>query len=238
MAINKYSEAKNSSIYYDVSELSKLKYVKVIYRDNDDEMHEICTEVKFIGNKLISLYFKQSNSFYIKCPQDVILKFVTSDAMYISTAVLQDAKQNDNMVYFSILPPDKMVKQQKRKYSRINLDRSCVLVVNDRSGKSSTYLSKIVNLSASGVLITNLETMFEDKYVAVELSKYDCYHLVLFLEHDKVLKAFTRYVRHDCVDDSHMYAFHYMNLKPKTISEIDKYVASEQIKQLKAMQNN
>lgn len=226
-----------NEMYYDVAELKKLKYVKVTYNDFNNQVHEICTEVKFMGNALISLYFKQTRDFYIDYPQDIIIKFITSDAMFVATALLHEVKKSGDKVYLSVVPPQKMVKQQNRKYSRVNLDRSCVLVIHDNNGDCTTYLSRTVNLSASGVLIRDLETMFEEKPVEVELSQYDCYHLILFLERDMVYKLFSRYVRHDRVDESHRYAFHYLNTKPETVAAINKYVTEEQIQQLKRMQN-
>ena len=230
------NQQQKSDMGYDTEELSKLKYVKVTYTDLDEEKHEIHTEVKFIGNTLISLYFNQSQSFYIDCPQDVILKFVTSDAMYIATTSLIETKKSGNKVYLSVVPPKKMVRQQNRKYSRVDINRSCVLVVNDNQGNSITFLSKTVNLSASGILICNLESMFDEEYVDADFSKLDCYHLVLFLETDMVFKLFARYVRHDCVNGIHRYAFHFLNMKPQDTDMIFKYVTNEQIKQLKSIQ--
>ena len=231
-------QTQHSEIYYDIAELSKLKYVKVAYKDIDDEIHEVSTEVKFIGNSLISLYFNQTQNFYAECPQDVILKFVTTDAMYIATAILTEAKKVNNVVYLSIVPPVKIIRQQNRKYTRVNIDRTCILVVDDAKGKSTTYMAKSVNLSASGILINNLKTIIYDEPFESDFSKYDCFHIIMCLESDMVIKQFARYVRHDYVNNSHRYAFHYMRTKPETVSMINKYAINEQIKQLKQMQNN
>lgn len=236
--IKKKEETKRNpaEMSYSTAELSNLKYVKVLYTGLDNKLYSVNTEVKFIGDVLISLYFNHDASFSIECPQEVMLKFVTMDAMYIASARLQEIKKNDKKVYFSIIPPTKMVRQQKRKYSRVDILRNCVLVVNDEKGKCDTYMSKTVNLSASGILIHELETMFSDKFVEINASKYGCYHLLLFLEKDIALKLFARFVRHECVNGSHQYAFHFLNVKPKNIDLINKYVTAEQLNQLKAIQ--
>jgi c-di-GMP-binding flagellar brake protein YcgR len=223
---------------YDIKELSKLRYVKVIYTGLDCRLHEIKADVKFIGDVLISLYFKRSDDFDIKCPQDVTLKFVTQDAMYLALALLQEVNKSEGMVYFSVIPPRKMIKRQNRKYSRVELDRSCVLVVNDETGKSTTYLSEAVNISASGILIKNLKTVVNDNPYESDFSKYDCFHLIICLETDMVLKLFARYVRHEFVGNTHRYAFHFLSVKPEITEQMFQYVAEEQIKQLKLMQSS
>lgn len=224
-----------SEVYYNMAELPKPKYVKVVYTGLDGNSHEITTDVKFLGDVLISLYFRCERDFNINYPQDILIKFITSDAMYVAKAVLQEIKKADDYVYFSIIPPAKVLRRQNRKYVRVDLDRTCVLVITDKDFNSTTYLTKSINLSACGVLLHNLETMDSNDVLSkeVKMSKYDCYHIVIFLEPDLVLKLFARYVRHEKVNTSHRYAFQFLGMKEKETDMICKYVTNEQLKQLK-----
>ena len=218
--------------------LSKLSYIKVIYTGLDGKLYEKITETKFMGASLFSLYFKSDEPVDIKCPNDITLKFVTPDEMFLANAVLKEMKQLEGIVYLSITPPNHMVKQQKRKYCRVNVDRSCVLVVTDQNGHSTAYLAKTVNLSACGILINNLEKMENEDPVNIEFSQYDCYHVVLFLETDKILKLFGRYVRSETVGGSLRYAFRFLSVKPEDTELLSDYVTREQVNQLRIMLND
>ena len=222
---------------YNTADLSKLKYVKVIYTGLDSNLHEVKTEVKFIGNELIALYFRDYNrGFNINYPQKVTVKFVCEDGLYSAQSVLQKIEKVDDIVYFTILPPGKMDKRQNRKYYRINLKRTCVLITTKKDGTSSAYMSRLVDVSAGGVLIHRLESMFNDKYVSIEPKDYDYFNIVLFLDLDIVLKLSARYIRHEKAEDSDRYAFEFTRMKPADTDTISKYVTKEQVEQLK-MQN-
>jgi len=235
MNVEQLKDSK-SEMLYSTSELSKLKYVKVIYIGLDGKLHEIRTEFKFIGDVLISLYFVYDDEFNINYPQDVVVKFVTSDAMYLAMATLKEIKKVDNIVYLTLLPPTKMIRRQYRKYCRVSLNRPCILVSIDEEGKSTVYLSKSVNISASGILVHNLEEMDSDDIVTPEFLKTGKYHVITFLEDNTVLKLSAKYARNEKVNGVKRYAFHYTNATQEKIDAICKYVTVEQIKQLKAMQ--
>ena len=225
-----------NEMYYETKPLSTIKYVKVVYMGLDDKYHEIKTDVKFIGESLISLYFKYSYDFNINYPQDVKLKMVTADAMYIARAVLQEIKKSDKTVYFSVIPPVKMVRRQERKYSRANINRSCVLNVCDEKGIGEVYLAKTVNISGSGILINNPESMQNEDIIELNLSTEKYYNIILFLDADVILKLPARFVRTTENDGLTGYAFQFLDLEQKIIDIICKYVTNEQIRQLRMQQ--
>ena len=181
------------------------------------------------------MYFKWKSDFDINYPQEVTIKFVTYDAMYYAQATLQEIKKSDNRIYFSVIPPTKMIRQQKRKYARVELERSCVLAITDEYGRCTTYLTKSINLSACGILLHNLETLDSNDILKdkVEMSKHAWYNIVIFMEPDVVIKLFAMYVRHECINNSHRYAFRFFNTKQKDIDLIGKCITNEQLKLLK-----
>ena len=219
---------------YNAAELSKLRYVKVIYTGLDNKQHEIKTEVKFLGEALISLYFRYKQCFDIQYPQEVTIKFVTG--LYIAKSTLQEIKKDDNLVYFTIVPPARMEKRQNRRYYRINLKRTCVLVATDANGNSSGYMSRLVDVSAGGLLIHKLESMFSDEYVTIDPLSYKYFNIVLFLDIDTVLKLSAKFIRWEKGEESSRYAFEFMRMKQSDIDTISKYVNKEQIEQLKMQQ--
>ena len=218
---------------YNTASLSKLKYVSVIYTGLDGNLHETKTEVKFMGTELISLYFRDRKDFNINYPQNVKIKFVCEDGLYTATSTLQKIEKVDTVVYFNILPPGRMDKQQNRRYYRISLKRACVLIATDEEGHSMGFMSRLVDISAGGVLIHKLESMFKDEYVNLEPEQYKYYNIVLFLDIDIVLKLSARFVRQEKGEDTYSYAFEFMRMKQSDTDTISKYVAKEQFEQMK-----
>ncbi len=216
------------------ADLSKIKDVKVIYTDLDDKTHEVSTEVNFISDILISLYFRCNKEFDINYPQTITVKFITERGLFIAKATLQEVKRLEDFIYLTILSPKKIDHRQNRKYFRINLKRTCVLVGTDEGGDSTAYMSKLVNVSAGGILMHKMETMFESKYVAIEPNDYDFFTIILFLDIDLVLKLAARYVRQEQIDEpTPSYAFEFIEMKPRDINAISKYLTKKQLEQIK-----
>ena len=222
-----------SDIDYSTKELSKLKYVKITYTDNENTPIEIQTDVKILGEKMITLFFREKEPFDIQYPQQIIIKFVTENGLFIAISVLQEVRRNDGFVYLIIPAPAKMIQRQKRKYFRVNMKRSCVLIANKENGQGIAFLSRLVDISAGGVLIHKLESMFNDDYIAIDPDDYKSYNIVLFLDIDVVLKLSARFVRYEEAEESYRYAFEFTNMKQNDIDTISKYVTKEQLEQIK-----
>ncbi len=215
-------------------DLSRVRDVRVTYTDLEDNSQEINMEVNFIGDTLISLYFRSKEDFNINYPQKITVKFISERGLFIAKAVLQEVKKQDNFVYFTILAPKKIEHRQNRKYFRINLRRTCVLVATDEEGNSTAFMSRLVNISAGGVLMYKLETMFDSKYVAINPEEYDYFTVILFLDIDIVMKLSARYVRQEQQPESPpSYAFEFIEMKNRDINTISKYLTKKQIEQIK-----
>ena len=132
------------------------------------------------------------------------------------------------------MPPKKIEHRQNRKYFRITLKRTCVLVATDEEGNSTAFMSKLVNISAGGILMHKLETMFESKYVAINPDDYAFFTVVLFLDVDLVLKLSANYVRQEQADEATpSYAFEFIEMKNRDINAISKYLTKKQLEQIK-----
>lgn len=225
-----------AEINYNTADLSKLKYVKVAYTDSDGVLHEVRTEVKFLGSDNVSLYFRNNREFKANYPQQVAVKFVAEDALYSAEATLQKIEKVDTFVHFTISPPQRMDRRQNRKYYRINLKRACILIATDKNGSSTAYMSRVVDVSAGGVLIHKLESMFDDKIISIEPSNYERFNIILFLDLEIVLKLSAKFIRQEKADKFERYAFEFINIKPSDVDTISKYVTKEQVEQLKLMQ--
>ena len=222
-----------NEVSYNLADLSNLKYVKVAYTGLDNKSHEVVTDVQQLGEELISVYFRYKAKFDIKYPQQVTVKFITDGGMFVAESLLQEIKKSDSYVYFTIMPPAKMIKRQERKYYRIQLKRACVLVATDKSGNSSCFMSRLVDISAGGVLIHKLESMYNSDIVSINPQDYKRFNIVLFLDIETVLKLTARFVRQEKNDVSYRYAFEFTEIQQKDVDTISKYVTKEQVEQLK-----
>lgn len=224
-----------TEIAYSNASLSNLKYVKIDYVA-DDKLHEIKTEVKFIRDNLIQVYFRSRKDFDLKYPQLVSAKFVAEDCLYTAEVTLNDVQRADNFIYLDLIPPKVMDRRQNRKYYRICLKRTCVLIATDRTGRSTAFMSRLVDVSAGGLLIHQLESMFDSTYINIDPSEYVQYNIVLFLDLDIVLKLSARYVRQEKAEVSNRYAFEFINIKQSDVDTISQYVTKEQVEQLNLQQ--
>ena len=87
---------------YSAADIARPKYVKVTYMGLDNKLHEIKTDVKFIGDMLISVYFRYNKDFNINYPQKVSVKFITEDGLYVAETTLQKIEKSGSFVYFDI----------------------------------------------------------------------------------------------------------------------------------------
>ncbi len=221
-------------ISFGKADLSRIRNIQVSYTDLDGQLQIVDAEVNFISDILISLYLRYKGDFHINYPQTISIKFITDRGLFIAHATLQEIKKQDDTVYLTILAPKRIEHRQNRKYFRISLKRTCVLVCTDEEGNSTAFMSKLVNVSAGGILMHKLETMFDSKYVAIEPFDYDYFTIVLFLDVDLVLKLSANYVRQEQIDEpTPSYAFEFIDMKPRDINAISKYLTKKQLEQIK-----
>ena len=230
------NEKKNNScsetLPYDVSKLSSLLYIKVIYTDTNNELYEMNTEIITINNETIQLYFNSSKNFDITCPTGIVLKLVTADAIHYAKTILKETKKIGNKYIFSMDAPKKTIRQQNRKHCRVILNRPGVILTND-DGNKQTYITQTENISMGGVLICGAESLLNDDIVKLKLRKDDHCHLVLFVEHKFIIKIEAQLVRIEQIKDSYRYAFQFVDMPQKYINPLNKYITNEQLKLLK-----
>lgn len=215
-----------------ITDLAEVESLIVIYLGSDRKKHEVRAEIKSIGRYLITLFFQTSKPVSIGYPQDVTLKFLIDDVMYSAETELKEVKISANTVFLAVQAPENFKQQQNRKYFRMPVNRSGVLVATDNKNFNTVFLTRTVNLSGGGVLLHDFEAMSSGSIVAPEIDDKYIYTLILLLEANVVLKLQAQYIRHEEVNGSHRYAFQFVNIKTKDLDTICKYVTNEQVKQL------
>jgi c-di-GMP-binding flagellar brake protein YcgR len=236
MAINTNNKKNSNSetVPFNVSKLSTLQYIKVVYVGADNELYEIGTEVLTLNNDMIHLFLNTQKEVNITCPTGIVLKLVTGDAIYFAKAILKEIRKVNNRILFCMDAPKKTIRQQNRKHCRINLDCSGVILVNDGKSTNQPYLIQTINISMGGVLLYNVESMLNDDKITLQLRKNDSCHIVLFIEQNFMVKSSAQFVRLEYIDNMYRYAFQFQDMPRKYINPLNKYITNEQLKLLKA----
>lgn len=239
--MEKDNQNKNKSnsemIPFNISKLSTLQYVKVIFIDKNKELQELRADSNSINSDIIQLYFSSKENINVNCPIGVVLKFITLDAIYFAKVILKENKKAGDKFIFILSAPQKTIRQQNRKFYRINIERPCVLLVNNEKNNPRTYIAQSVNISKGGILINGVESILNDEQINLKHSKGDSFYIAMFLEQGIKVKSSAQFVRSECIDGSYRYAFQFLEMSQKNIVPFDKYLTNEEFKILKSMKS-
>lgn len=222
-----------SGINFVDADLSRLLYIKVTYDDLEGVSHEVKTDVKFVGDKYISVFFRYEDEFKITYPQTVKLRFICDGAVYAAESTIREIKRTASYIFFTLVSPEEIVVQQSRKYFRIKLDRVCILLATNKQGSCEAFMSRLIDISGGGVLIHKLESMYEKSIVEINPDDYERFNLVLILGLNTIVKLSARFVRLEKNERSAKYAFEYIDVAEKTRDTICRFVTKEETEQLK-----
>ena len=215
---------------------TKVKKILVTYTDLESNKNEIEVNRDAFGEKFISVYFLFSENFEINYPQQITLKFITDEALYIVETELKDIIREKNLIYFTIKAPAQIERRQRRAYYRLELTKNVIVVAHDltQSDGISMMLGKIINLSASGAKIGNVEQLFySDNYEEqsnVKLSLYKNFHVILILNSKTLVRLKASFVRYEKSKDGQSnYCLKFEEQRVKDIDIISKFIIVEQI---------
>ena len=231
----------NFDLYYKKLEEIKNTSLNVKPKEIKEEpIEEVKEEIKEIGEdsketeNSEETKEKENNEFDVECPQEVILKFVLGELLYVSKATLKTVDIKATKVYFKTAAPQVLEFQQHRRFYRIELKRLCLLIANKKDIGSEAFVARSINLSAGGVLINRLEGMESNKYVSINPEEYESFNLIIVLELDKILKLSAKYIRQEQGRKSYRYAFEFINIEEAKTNYISKYVIGKQLEELQA----
>ena len=118
-------------------DLNTVEYVKLMYVSADNEKYEIKALLKTVNAFEIVLQYKSKKSFEANCPQYVLVKFVTNEAMYSCQTQFTKydvVKTNKRTILLYLNKNDDLQRHQKREYYRINLEKAVAINCAKRNG--------------------------------------------------------------------------------------------------------
>ena len=215
---------------------TRIKKILVTYTDLNNTKNEIEVNRDAIGEKFISVYFLYNENFEINYPQQITLKFVTEEALYIIETELKDIIREKNLIYFTIKSPPQIERRQQRLYYRLNMTKNVIIFANDKNSENGMAMSlaKIINLSAGGVKVGNLEPLFQDDMTDIKLSMYKNFYIILILNSKTLIRLKANFSRYEkTTTGNSQYCFNFNNQRDKDIDVISKFIIVEQINQKK-----
>ena len=99
-------------------------------------------------------------------------------------------------------------------------------------------LGKVINLSAGGVKVGNIESLFQDdsgkNNSDIKLSMYKNFYIVLILNSKTLVRLKANFARYEkSPSGTPLYCFKFKDVKDKDIDVISKFIIVEQINQKK-----
>lgn len=159
--------------------LEDIKYIKILYKDNDGNPSTIKAAMKSVNEKEIIACAKSEDELYIETPQEITLSIICSDGLYRTKTKLKSAENEEPYIFFIIETPQGLEYQQNREYFRVSVEYNCIykIVTEDKIKEFKTHT---IDISANGVSIflpvheisteeASIEIFFDDINIASKI---------------------------------------------------------------------
>ena len=132
--------------------LEDIKYIKILYLDNDNNPHTVKGAVKSINDREIVSCIKFQEGIDVKYNQNVTLSIICSEGLYRTETKLKSVDIEDPYIFFIIETPQGMEFQQNREYFRVLGTYNCAYYIHNEE-KTTCITGKTFDISANGVSI-------------------------------------------------------------------------------------
>lgn len=222
-----------AEVIFNSKEFTNVERVEITYMDTNRIWHDITGTIKFVNDESFTLFFEYDRDFKVNQQQDITIKFAIEKVVYSAITKITAVKRVDKHVFLTISSPAKINAIKQRKFYRVNLNTKGVLIATDENEQHLVYILDTIDLSAGGVLVYKLQSVFDTRNNTLNTNEIISYKIILFLDTGKVLNLSVRLVRTEQVNYIIQYAFEFINTNINDIDVISKYVAKKQIEQLK-----
>lgn len=205
-------------------DIDDIKYLKILYKDNNGQPALIKTALKKIDDKTIITCAKNDKEdFNIKTPQEVTLSIICQDGLYRTTTKIKSCSYEHPYLFIFLETPDGLEYQQNREYFRVLADFNCSYYVNYEDC-SRNFNVKTYDISANGVSI-----LLPCHAVSENDSEID------MMIDDRIVHAKIRYVRSEKFDDGYKVSFTYTDISTQDRDCISKACIKKQLENKRSM---
>ena len=162
---------------------SKIEYIKIIV--NESATSYISTKYK-LGDNMITASVDTDNKIYLTTPRDVVVCYVTDEAMYSAQTQLLSLQYSNYVATFVLKTPEEFERQQERKYFRVKIDKEAEIIYTE-NGVTKTIPCRTSDLSAGGVRLIlknrpeipsdlTVNLLFDNKTYKLNAKLVKCYY--------------------------------------------------------------
>lgn len=199
--------------------LEDIKYVKILYRDNNGNPASIKAALKRISDREIYSCAKFSEKLNINTPQDVSLSIICHDGLYRTKTRLKSIENEPPYVLFFLDTPQGIEYQQNREYFRIPVDYRCIYKIEEND-EIKEFNAKVVDISANGVSIELPTHSISEGASEIEIGVKS-----------KIILAKIRYVRSEKTNDGYRISFAYTKISEQDRDFISQVCLQKQLEQ-------
>lgn len=199
--------------------LDEIKYVKILYKDSNNEPCSTKAAIKKISEREIITCTKYKDESKTQVPQEMTLSIVCNDGLYRTKTKLVAIENAEPYNIFVLATPSGMEYQQNREYFRVPIESDCVYRVHN-DFDDYEFEGKTINLSANGVCV-----LFDEPLLSPKESQLS---LIIGGKHVDV-KA--RYVRSELVDNKYRASFTFTKISEQDRDFISQVCIKKQLEQ-------
>ena len=132
--------------------LEDIRYIKILYLDNNNSPHTVKGAVKSINDREIVSCIKFQENIDVKYNQNVTLSIICNEGLYRTETRLKSVDIEEPYIFFILDTPQGMEFQQNREYFRVPGAYNCAYYIHSEDG-TTCLTGKTFDISANGVSI-------------------------------------------------------------------------------------
>ena len=199
--------------------LEDIKYVKILYRDANENPATIKAALKRINEREIFACAKFNENIDIKTPQDVSLSIICHDGLYRTKTKLKSVENEPPYALFFLETPQGIEYQQNREYFRIPVNYKCIYKIEENDEKKE-FRANVVDISANGISIELPTHSISEGASEIEIGI-----------NSKIVLAKIRYVRSEKTNNGYKISFAYTKISEQDRDLISQVCLQKQLEQ-------
>lgn len=199
--------------------LEEIKYIKLVYQDNDGSPKSFKGAIKSIDDRKIFACIRNEDDVNMPLPQKVTLSIVCNEGLYRTETIMRSVETDEPYVFITLDTPQGMEFQQNREYFRIIAQYNCVYYISEHNNTIS-YTAKTIDISANGVSIILPSLIVSEEDAELEI-----------MIKERLVRTHIKYVRSEKLQEGYKISFKYTKISSKDQDYISQVCIQKQLEQ-------
>ena len=199
--------------------LEDIKYIKILYLDNNNNPHTVKGAVKSINDREIVSCIKFQEDIDVKKEQNVTLSIVCNEGLYRTDTKLKSVDIEEPYIFFILETPQGMEFQQNREYFRVASEYNCAYYIYNEE-KTTCITGKTVDISANGISII----------VPVHAVSEENSEIEIMID-ERIVRSYVKCVRSEEVENGYKLSFMFEQISNSDRDFISQVCIKKQLEQ-------